>query len=86
MSQTESPRRAGMKALGAAAAAVALLAALAALRTILAGQTPPSPLPGGAAAVGAIAAFAAILLAGLLRLLVKSASDQRESDDAVDRA
>ena len=85
MNQTEAPRRAGMKALGAAAAAVAALAALAALRTTLAGQAPPSPLPGGAAA-GAVAAAAAIVLAGLLRLLVKSAVDERESDDAVDRA
>ena len=90
MTPTEAPRRAGMTALGAAGAAVAALAAIAALRTFLAGQAAPSPLPGGAAAVGAAAAASALLLAGLLRLLVKSGSPvedaKTEGDDAVDRA
>jgi hypothetical protein len=86
MSPAGAPRRASITALGAAGAAVAALAAIAALRTFLAGQAVPSPLPGGAAAMGAAAAGAAILLAGLLRFLVRAPAVEPEDDDAVDRA
>jgi hypothetical protein len=60
-------RRAGMTTLGAAGAAVAALAVLAGLRAFLAGQAPPSPLPGGAAAIGAAAAVGLLVLAAPFR-------------------
>lgn len=88
---TQAPsRRSGMTTLGAAGAAVALLATLAALRAFLAGHAPPSPLPGGAAAIGAAAAALIILLGVPARWVVKRRTAEEEAQgeagDAVDRA
>jgi hypothetical protein len=82
------PRRASMTALAAAGAAVATLAVLAGLRALLAGQAPPSPLPGGAAAIGAAAALGLLVLAAPLRWFSRrspSHGAMEEGGDAGDR-
>ncbi len=74
-------RRSGMTTLGAAGAAVAALAVLAGLRSVLAGQAPPSPLPGGAAAIGAAAAAGLLVLASPLRWFSRRDHKQERGED-----